>query len=147
MTIIIEVFVKCLMHFQHASCFVHVQMVCVSHTYSMTLMCWCLVCFMTQRGYLRSVYKCGLSPGPNDLRVQWHVNGRRLELSVMEHRHALSHDAVLVSSWIKEKPLNQHVQYECTAVSAAGNDGSKIDLWPNSMGKTFFRPFLLALKR
>ncbi|XP_057215994.1 semaphorin-4D isoform X2 [Triplophysa rosa] len=74
-----------------------------------------------------------LALGPNDVRVQWHVNGRRLETSVMEQRHALSRDAVLVSSWIKEKPSDKPGQYECTAVSKAGNDVSKIDLWPNSM--------------
>lgn len=83
--------------------------------------------------YLGSECKCSSHAGPNDVSVQWHVNGRRLETSVMEHRHALSHDAVLVSSWIKERPLDKPVQYECKA----GNDVSKIDLWPNSMGKIF----------
>ncbi|KAA0719698.1 hypothetical protein E1301_Tti020900 [Triplophysa tibetana] len=56
----------------------------------------------------------------------------------MEHRHALSHDAVLVSSWIKEKPSDKPVQYECKA----GNDVSKIDLWPNSMDEASHRDAL-----
>nr|XP_055035820.1 semaphorin-4D isoform X2 [Misgurnus anguillicaudatus] len=74
-----------------------------------------------------------LALGPNDVSVQWHVNGRRLETPIREHRHTVSHDAVLVSSWVKEKAVNKHVQYECTAVSTAGNDVSKIDLRPYSM--------------
>ncbi|XP_051961822.1 semaphorin-4D-like isoform X2 [Xyrauchen texanus] len=74
-----------------------------------------------------------LALGPSDVNVQWHINGRRLEVPVSEYRHALSNDAVLVSSWLKQDALNKDVQYECMAVSKKGNDVSKIDLRISSM--------------
>ncbi|KAK9954948.1 hypothetical protein ABG768_014861 [Culter alburnus] len=73
-----------------------------------------------------------LALGPRDVSVEWHINGQRLETPVIEYRHVLSHDAVLVSSWLKEEALNKDVQYECTAVSETGNDASKVDLRLNS---------------
>ncbi|XP_067232638.1 semaphorin-4D isoform X3 [Chanodichthys erythropterus] len=73
-----------------------------------------------------------LALGPRDVSVEWHINGQRLETPVIEYRHVLSHDAVLVSSWLKEEALNEDVQYECTAVSETGNDASKVDLRLNS---------------
>lgn len=76
-----------------------------------------------------------LSPsGPTDFSLQWHSNGRRLETSIREYRHALSGDTVLVSSWVREEPLGKDTQYQCSAVSRAGNDTSKIDLRLSSGG-------------
>uniref|UniRef100_A0A672MZL1 Ig-like domain-containing protein n=1 Tax=Sinocyclocheilus grahami TaxID=75366 RepID=A0A672MZL1_SINGR len=75
--------------------------------------------------------------GPRDVSVEWHINGQKLKTRVTEYRHVVSHDAVLVSSWLKEEALNKDVQYECTAVSEAGNDVSKVDLRLNSRGKVF----------
>ncbi|XDV38165.1 hypothetical protein PO909_007632 [Leuciscus waleckii] len=69
-----------------------------------------------------------LALGPRDVSVEWHINGRRLETRVFEHRRVVSHDAVLVSSWLREEEVNEDVQYECTAVSATGNDASKVQL-------------------
>ncbi|KTF83559.1 hypothetical protein cypCar_00033584, partial [Cyprinus carpio] len=51
---------------------------------------------------------------------------------VTEYRQVVSHDAVLVSSWLKEEALIKDVQYECTAVSEAGSDTSKVELRLNS---------------
>ncbi|XP_077089630.1 semaphorin-4D isoform X4 [Siphateles boraxobius] len=73
-----------------------------------------------------------LALGPRDVSVEWHMNGRRLETPAFEHRHVVSHDAVLVSSWLKEEALNEDVTYECTAVSETGNDASKVHLRLNS---------------
>ncbi|RXN12514.1 semaphorin-4D isoform X3 [Labeo rohita] len=73
-----------------------------------------------------------LALGPRDVSVEWHINGQKLETPVTEYRHVISHDAVLVSSWLREEALNKDVQYECTAVSDAGNDVSKVDLRLNS---------------
>lgn len=76
-----------------------------------------------------------LSPsGPTDFSLQWHSNGQRLETSIREYRHALSGDTVLVSSWVREEPLGKDTQYQCSAVSRAGNDTSKIDLRLSSGG-------------
>ncbi|XP_035383032.1 uncharacterized protein LOC118241550 [Electrophorus electricus] len=75
-----------------------------------------------------------LALGPSDVSVHWHSNGRRLHAHVTEYRHALTHDAVLVSSWVREEPLGKHAQYQCVAVSSSGNDTSKIDLLPGSRG-------------
>ncbi|KAG7320764.1 hypothetical protein KOW79_015179 [Hemibagrus wyckioides] len=69
-----------------------------------------------------------LAVGPGDVSLQWYSNGRRLETPVTEYRHALGGDAVLVSSWVREEPLSKDAQYQCSAVSEAGNDTSKIDL-------------------
>ncbi|KAG1932179.1 semaphorin-4D [Pimephales promelas] len=69
-----------------------------------------------------------LALGPRDVSVEWHMNGRTLKTPVFEHRRVVSHDAVLVSSWLKEEALTEDVQYECTAVSETGNDASKVDL-------------------
>ncbi|XP_016341080.1 protein transport protein Sec31A-like [Sinocyclocheilus anshuiensis] len=77
------------------------------------------------------------APGPQD-RVQVPPGApqepsiQKLETRVTEYRHVVSRDAVLVSSWLKEEALNKDVQYECTAVSEAGNDVSKVDLRLNS---------------
>uniref|UniRef100_A0A8C1XXL5 Uncharacterized protein n=1 Tax=Cyprinus carpio TaxID=7962 RepID=A0A8C1XXL5_CYPCA len=60
-------------------------------------------------------------------------------LDVTEYRHVVSHDAVLVSSWLKEEALIKDVQYECRAVSEAGSDTSKVELRLNSRGKVFHR--------
>ncbi|KAL7854250.1 hypothetical protein AOLI_G00210940 [Acnodon oligacanthus] len=68
-----------------------------------------------------------LALGPTDLSIHWHSNGRRLD-TVNEYRHTLSHDAVLVSSWVREQPLSKDAHYQCVAVSKSGNDTSKIDL-------------------
>uniref|UniRef100_A0AAR2L024 Semaphorin 4D n=1 Tax=Pygocentrus nattereri TaxID=42514 RepID=A0AAR2L024_PYGNA len=65
--------------------------------------------------------------GPTDLSIHWHSNGRRLD-TVNEYRHTFSHDAVLVSSWVREQPLSKDANYQCVAVSKSGNDTSKIDL-------------------
>ncbi|XP_076849111.1 semaphorin-4D isoform X3 [Brachyhypopomus gauderio] len=75
-----------------------------------------------------------LALGPSDVSVHWHSNGRRLNSRVTEHRHALAHDAVLVSSWVMEEPLGQDAQYQCVAVSRSGNDTSKVDLLLSSRG-------------
>ncbi|KAL7843983.1 hypothetical protein SRHO_G00225220 [Serrasalmus rhombeus] len=68
-----------------------------------------------------------LALGPTDLSIHWHSNGRRLD-TVNEYRHTFSHDAVLVSSWVREQPLSKDAHYQCVAVSKSGNDTSKIDL-------------------
>ncbi|KAL6469650.1 hypothetical protein MHYP_G00207690 [Metynnis hypsauchen] len=68
-----------------------------------------------------------LALGPTDLSIHWHSNGRRLD-TVNEYRHTFSHDAVLVSSWVREQPLSKDAHYQCIAVSESGNDTSKIDL-------------------
>ncbi|XP_016295526.1 uncharacterized protein LOC107653346 [Sinocyclocheilus anshuiensis] len=69
-----------------------------------------------------------LALGPRDVSVEWHINGQKLETPVTEYRHVVSHDAVLVSSWLREEALNKGVQYECTAVSAAGSHASRVEL-------------------
>ncbi|XP_042603606.1 semaphorin-4D-like isoform X3 [Cyprinus carpio] len=66
--------------------------------------------------------------GPRDVSVEWHINGQKLETPVTEYRQVVSHDAVLVSSWLREEALNKDVQYECTAVSEAGSDTSRVEL-------------------
>uniref|UniRef100_A0A8C1Z938 Semaphorin 4D n=2 Tax=Cyprinus carpio TaxID=7962 RepID=A0A8C1Z938_CYPCA len=69
-----------------------------------------------------------LALGPRDVSVEWHINGQKLETPVTEYRQVVSHDAVLVSSWLREEALNKDVQYECTAVSEAGSDTSRVEL-------------------
>ncbi|TSK72160.1 hypothetical protein Baya_3144 [Bagarius yarrelli] len=71
---------------------------------------------------------------PGDVRLQWHSNGRRLKTAIKEYRHALGADTVLVSSWVKEEPLGKDTQYQCSALSWAGNDTSRIDLRLSSRG-------------
>jgi len=72
------------------------------------------------------------------------MNGRTLKTPVFEHRRVVSHDAVLVSSWLKEEALTEDVQYECTAVSETGNDASKVDLRFNARGKATSRTLKCA---
>ncbi len=82
-----------------------------------------------------SICKCSFPSGPRDVSVEWHINGQKLETPITEYRHVVSHDAVLLSSWLREEALSADVQYECTAVSAAGSDASRVELGLDSRGK------------
>ncbi|XP_030623813.1 semaphorin-4D [Chanos chanos] len=75
-----------------------------------------------------------LALGPSDLSIHWQMNRRKLETPVTEYRHTLTQQAVLVSSWVREEDLVKDGQYQCTAVSRAGNDTSKIDIHLSSRG-------------
>uniref|UniRef100_A0A673MJZ6 Semaphorin-4D-like n=1 Tax=Sinocyclocheilus rhinocerous TaxID=307959 RepID=A0A673MJZ6_9TELE len=86
-----------------------------------------------------------LALGPRDVSVEWHINGQKLETPVTEYRHVVSHDAVLVSSWLREEALNKGVQYECTAVSAAGSHASRVELRLDSRGKLWHARWRTAL--
>lgn len=95
----------------------------------------CIVCvYWSSKYHAGSKCKCSSPSGPRDVSVEWHINGRRLETRVSEHRRVVSHDAVLVSSWLREKAVSEDVQYECTAVSESGNDASKVQLRLNGRG-------------
>uniref|UniRef100_A0A8C2C1I5 Semaphorin 4D n=1 Tax=Cyprinus carpio TaxID=7962 RepID=A0A8C2C1I5_CYPCA len=105
-------------------------------------------CFGANANYpVGSICKCSFPSGPRDVSVEWHINGQKLETPVTEYIQVVSHDAVLVSSWLREEALNKDVQYECTAVSAAGSDASRVELRLDSRGKAFHRTAVLAVER